>query len=447
LGLLAALCGLVVCLLRPWTTDDLPEVWPYASRKPPGNAFGSVQALAANERLGKGWPADSLHGVLLVIAIWTLVLLASVPVAFMARRRAPWLHGRAARWLSDLASLVLVALPIGVAGLITETLAQVGAHALPALAALPVLLIAGALGFAVRPVWRIQGWGAVAAMLVLVVAVAGGTVGFSRWYTTSRWVSATTTSLPAAPNPEAPSRPGRVAWHLRSPNLDPVVRQSAGYTVVSDFYDDPRGDRSGEVHVYNSATGRLRWHYSRADAVMDVADLTADTLVLQAHDLGAHTTLLGFDLATGHRLWSAAPQQLQTSIARQSRVLTATGPSEWLITAGSAQRTAPAGLEARGRAATSSRDGISDALSMPRWCRPARCWYTRSVGRPSWRPTTRPSQHRAGRSASLPVHTHMNLAWDRAACCSSAPRSSRSRPPPPERPTRTPRSPTGRSTG
>jgi hypothetical protein len=49
--------------------------------------------------------------------------------------------------------LVLVALPIGVAGLIIETLAQVGAHALP------VLLVAGALMFAVRPVWRIQGRG------------------------------------------------------------------------------------------------------------------------------------------------------------------------------------------------------------------------------------------------------------------------------------------------
>src|SRR5947209_6574606 len=103
LGLLAALCGLVVCLRRPWTTDDLPGVWPYADRKPPGNAFGSVQALAANEHLGRGWPADSLHGVLLVTAIWTLVLLASVAVAFMAGRRAPWLHGRAARWLSVLA--------------------------------------------------------------------------------------------------------------------------------------------------------------------------------------------------------------------------------------------------------------------------------------------------------------------------------------------------------
>jgi hypothetical protein len=47
LGLLTAPCGLVVCLLRPWATDDLPGAWPYASRKPAQVGAHAQPVLAA----------------------------------------------------------------------------------------------------------------------------------------------------------------------------------------------------------------------------------------------------------------------------------------------------------------------------------------------------------------------------------------------------------------
>lgn len=311
-GVLAALAGLIVCLRLPWASDVLPGSWRWLSPRPPANPSGSVDALARNEHLGNGWPSDALNAATAVRDIWIVALAAGLVVVVT---RSRWGLRSGARWrplLRLLAGVLLVLVPLAAAAVAVQAIREVGVHALAALVVLPVPLVAGALVSAVWLLPRRAGgrWRPLAATMVFVVVVAAGTAPFARWYTGSRLISATATGRAAASDPQAPSRPGKVAWHLRSPNLEPVVRQRAGYTVITDYNDDVRGNRAGEVHVYDSATGRERWHYQRADAVLNVADLTADTLALQADDLTGHRSLIGIDLASGHRLWSEAPQFL-----------------------------------------------------------------------------------------------------------------------------------------
>lgn len=239
---------------------------------------------------------------------------------------------------------VLVALPLAAAVVVIQTLRKVGAHALPALVASPVVLIAGALICAVwllpTPGVRVAGRRSPAlavAVAVAVVAAAGtvvttGTVLFARWFTTSRGISATTTRRAAADDPPKPSRPGRVAWHLRSPRLQPDVLQSSGYTVVTDYNDDPHGNRAGELNVYDTATGRVRWYFQRADAVLKVDDLTADTVVVEADDLGGHRTVAGMDLRTGRRLWSA-PLRPQRGPGVSGALIAPAAAGHWLYDA------------------------------------------------------------------------------------------------------------------
>jgi outer membrane protein assembly factor BamB len=299
-GLLAALGGLVVCLRFPWASDVLVGGWQRDGRRPPANASGSVEAFATKGGLGGGWPADALHAAVAVRDVWAAALVIGLVVALVRLLRGPWTSSRGTSALRLLAAVPLVAAPLAAAVVAVVAVRAVGVHALPAFVALPVPLVAGALVSAVWLIPRRVGaaWRALAATMVLVLVAAAGTVSFAHWYTGSRLVSGTTYGGPAAASQPAPTRPGRVAWRLTSPR--PAVWQRAGYTVIT-HYDDEGG---GEVHVYDSATGRERWHYRRGDAVLRVADLTDDTLDLQAIDMAGRGSLTGFELASGRRRWS-----------------------------------------------------------------------------------------------------------------------------------------------
>jgi outer membrane protein assembly factor BamB len=294
-GLLAALSGLVVCLRLPWASDVLTGGWQRSGPKPPANASGSVEAFAAKGRLGGGWPADALHAAVAVGDVWVAALVIGLVVAIVRMRWAVWTGSRVLRML---AAVPLVAAPLAAAVVAVVAVRAVGVHALPAFVALPAPLVVGAL---VNAVWLVPrrvapAWRALAATMALVLVAAAGTVWFARWYTGSRLISGTTSSRPTAPDRPAPAHPGRVAWRLTPPHPQPAVWQRAGYTIIA--------DREGGVRVYDSATGRERWHYRRADAVLRVADLTDDTLDLQAIDLAGRGDLIGLELASGRRRWS-----------------------------------------------------------------------------------------------------------------------------------------------
>jgi outer membrane protein assembly factor BamB len=308
-GLLAALSGLVFCLRSPWASDVLPGGWHWPGRRPPAGASGSVKAFAANGGLGGGRPADALHAAVVVCDVWAAALVIGLVVTLVRLRRgAPADPGRMTV-LRLLAAVPLVAAPLAATVVALVAVRAVGVHALPAFVALPVPLIAGALVSAVWLIPRRVGVGrALAAAMVLTLVAAAGTVSFARWYTGSHLINGTTSGRPAAARPPAPIRPGRVAWRMTSARSRPAVWQRAGYTVITDYIADPKGDRGGEVHVYDSATGRERWHYRRGDAVLRVADLTDDTLDVQAIDVARRGSLTGFDLASGRRRWSSAVQ-------------------------------------------------------------------------------------------------------------------------------------------
>lgn len=307
LGLLAALAGLVVCLRLPWASDVLRGGWRWGGIRPPQDASGSVRAFAANGHLGGGWPADALNATVVVRDAWAVLLVAAL-IAVRVRRTLP------GRWLTVfrlVAAVPLVVAPLVAAVVAAGAVRAVGVHALPGLVAVPGPLVAGALAGAVwlMPVgraWLMPGaWRRALAVTVAFVVAAGGTVWSARWYTGSRLVSGTTSVRPAVADRPAPSRPGRVAWRLTPPRPGSAVWEHAGYTIITGYRDDPKGSRAGEVSVYDSATGRERWRYRRADAVLRVADLAGDTLDVQAVDMADRATLIGFDLASGHRRWSS----------------------------------------------------------------------------------------------------------------------------------------------
>lgn len=295
-GLLAALGGLVACLRFPWATDVLVGGWQRGAPRPPADASGSVEALAAKGGPGGGWPADALHAAVVVRDVWAAALVVGLVVVLVRMLRGSGPRGTGV--LRMLAAVPLVVAPLVAAVAAVVAVRAVGVHALPAFVALPAPLFVGALVSAVWLVPRRFGgaWRALAATVALVLVAAGGTVWFARWYTGSRLIGATTSGRPPATDRPAPNRPGKVAWRMASPHPRPAVWQRAGYTIIS--------DREDGVRVYDSATGRERWHYRRADAVLRVADLTDDTLDLQAIDIAGRGTLIGLELASGRRRWS-----------------------------------------------------------------------------------------------------------------------------------------------
>lgn len=302
-GQLAALGGLVVCLRFPWATDVLVGGWQRAEPRPHADASGTVKALAAKGGLGGGRPADALHAAVVVRDVWVAVLVIALVVVVVRTLRGAQRRTPGTGVLRVLAAVPLVAAPLAAAVIAVVAVRAVGVHALSAFVALPVPLVAGAL---VSALWliprRVAPWRALAATTALVLVAAVGTVWFARWYTGSRLISGTTSGRPPAADRPAPSRPGRVAWRMTSANRQPAVWQRAGYTIIT--------DREDGVRVYDSATGRERWHYRRSGAVLRVADLTDDTLDLQAIDIAGRGSLIGLGLASGRLRWSRPVQNL-----------------------------------------------------------------------------------------------------------------------------------------
>jgi putative pyrroloquinoline-quinone binding quinoprotein len=317
-GLLAALGGLVLCLGSPWASDVLLGGGTGTGRRPPANAnananaTGSVEAFAANGALGGGRPADALHAAVAVRDVWAVALVIGLVVALVRLGRGPRTNPRRMTVLRLLAAVPLVVAPVAAALIAVLAVRAVGVHALPGFVAVPVTLFSGALVSAIWLMPRPAGatWRVVAATMVFVLVATAGTVSFARWYTGPHLISGTTSDRPAAAHGPGPTRPGSVAWRMTSPRPGPAVWQRAGYTVITHYVDDPKGDRGGEVHVYDSATGRERWHYRRGDAVLRVANLTDDTLDLQAIDLTGRGSLTGFDLASGRRRWHRTERNL-----------------------------------------------------------------------------------------------------------------------------------------
>jgi outer membrane protein assembly factor BamB len=326
LVLAAALCALVACVLRPWVSDR-PAATPLAPSGPrPTNAYASIQALAGSD-VGKGWPQAALLGVLVTAALWGLGLLAGL-------LRRQWPGSRK----SKLACAALTAETLAVAAVTVEAIRQVGAHATAILVAAPAPLVVGAVTLAMRlPLSgarriRTGRRRTILPALGAIVVVAATTVAFAHSYTTSWRISATTTSLPTAPQAAAPSRPGTSAWHIRRANSSLDVRQAGGYTAIADNHNADSGSIGGEVMVVDSVNGRQRWHYRRADADVTLVSVTVSApqaLVVQTHDLADHVMLLGFDLASGRRLWSASDGQ--TAKTTSSLVTGGASPDEVFI--------------------------------------------------------------------------------------------------------------------
>jgi hypothetical protein len=306
--LVAAEGALAVCLWRSWTLDE-PHATAYGSLRSllrtdaygPWLAWNSVIAIRDNDVPG-AWPAAALLATFVVGPVW-LILAATQLRLWMRGRRWPDAVARSPRRTVTTAVVILC---LSTAGAAVEALRHMGAHAGGAFVATPVVLVAGALVLVARhlpdPPSRSR---AVLVTTVAVALTASGTLAFARWYTTDRLIVSTTAAGAVPVDGPAPAQPGALGWRAGTVNRPQNAVQVSGYTVIA---DNSQTDRTGEVVVRDSSTGRSQWRYARRDARVDLAGVTATrphVLVVQITNLAGQVGLLGFELTTGDRLWSS----------------------------------------------------------------------------------------------------------------------------------------------
>ncbi|HVQ94674.1 MAG TPA: PQQ-binding-like beta-propeller repeat protein [Mycobacteriales bacterium] len=245
---------------------------------------------AAPDRVpGLGWVR--LLAVLTIAALVAAVAataLAAAVAAAPARAAAP-------AWAGGLHAAAAVA---GFTAVV-----RLRGWATPALAAVVLLLAAGAVGWGLvwlrlwldrgGPAARL-GWLVGPVALVLVAAIGAGTG--AGWLVDGRYVRHSTSAEPAPRGGDTgPATPGQLGW--RRPGVDRVY-VAGGYAVLIG-----PGEGGRRVAVADPDTGRIRWSYQHSDAYVDaIPDPVSGVLMIRVDRRAKF--LHAFDLRTGQRLWS-----------------------------------------------------------------------------------------------------------------------------------------------